>query len=74
MAHFVKINSPMPSPEEIASDFGVKQSRLNALLALVERTAQSRDSRGSKQVSAKKVAPKKTLANRKVGKSARAAR
>jgi hypothetical protein len=35
MSHSVKIKTPIPSPEEIASDLGITGRRLDGLLELV---------------------------------------
>ena len=72
MSHFVKISSPMPSPEDIAFDLGVKKSRLDGLLALVERGT-SRVSKRLKPVSVKKAATNNVAAKQQTGKSVRTA-
>jgi hypothetical protein len=37
MSHSVKITTPIPSPEEVASDLGIVGKRLDGLLELVEK-------------------------------------
>jgi hypothetical protein len=36
MSHSVKITTPIPSPEEVASDLGIVGKRLDGLLELVD--------------------------------------
>jgi hypothetical protein len=48
MSHSVKLTTPIPSPEDVASSLGVSRSRLNELLALVDRGAKGRSDEGSR--------------------------
>jgi hypothetical protein len=47
MSHSVKITTPIPSPEEIASDLGITGRRLDGLLELVDGTKKSGGHNGS---------------------------
>jgi hypothetical protein len=62
MSHSVKIKTPIPSPEEIASDLGISGRRLDTLLALVERDKTGSNginrSDASAKAAAKKSAPR----------------
>ena len=42
MSHSVKLTTPIPSPEDVALSLGVSRSRLDDLLALVDRGAKGR--------------------------------
>jgi hypothetical protein len=76
MSHSVKITTPIPSPEEIASDLGVTQGRLDGLLALVDRRtkAAGHDGFRSADKSQMKKTAKKPSAKRATGKRVRTAR
>lgn len=72
MSHSVKIKTPIPSPEEIASNLGISGRRLDTLLALVER-----EKTGSNGITGSDAAVKaaaKKSARRVKGKRGRAAR
>jgi len=75
MSHSVKITTPIPSPEEIASDMGITRSRLDNLLALVDGETKSGAYNRFRHASAvKKAAAKKAPAKRTTGKRGRTAR
>jgi hypothetical protein len=76
MSHSVKITTPIPSPEEIASDLGVTRNRLDGLLALVDgRTKNSgRNDCGSARTSGAKKVAKKASARQRPAKHGRSAR
>jgi hypothetical protein len=67
----VKITTPIPSPEEIASDFGISGSRLDELLGLVDGRKKTRGNNGSVPLHASQV--KKASAKRTPGKHGRTA-
>jgi hypothetical protein len=76
MSHSVKISTPIPSPEEIASDLGVTRNRLDGLLALVDgrtKIGGSNDSGRARPSGAKKAA-KKASARQTPAKHGRSAR
>jgi hypothetical protein len=70
MSHSVKITTPIPSPEEIASDLGITGNRLDGLLELVDGRKQSAGHLGSvpPHFSRVKKAAKKASAKRTSGK------
>jgi hypothetical protein len=76
MSHSVKITTPIPSPEEIASDLGITGRRLDGLLELVDGTKKSGGHNGSVPSHATRVnkAAKKASARRVTGKHGRSAR
>jgi hypothetical protein len=76
MSHSVKITTPIPSPEEIASDLGISGNRLDSLLELVDGTKKSVGRNGSVPFRATRVkkAGKKASAKRVTGKHGRSAR
>jgi hypothetical protein len=69
MSHSVKITTPIPSPEEIASDLGITGDRLDGLLQLVNGRRQNAGGHGSRVKKAVKKAGKRTSG--KHGRSAR---
>ena len=72
MSHSVKIKTPIPSPEEIASDLGISGRRLDTLMALVERDKTGSNGINRSDASAKAAAKKS--ASRVKGKRGSAAR
>ena len=76
MSHSVKITTPIPSPEEIASDLGITGRRLDGLLELVDGTNKSGAHNGSvpSRATRLKKAGKKESARRVTGKQGRSAR
>ena len=76
MSHSVKITTPIPSPEDVAFSLGVSRSRLDELLALVDRGAKYR-SEGSvhfKGNSTKRAFKKATSKGRVIEKRGRSSR
>jgi hypothetical protein len=74
MSHSVKITTPIPSPEDIASDLGVTGRRLDGLLALVNRRTKTKGGFWRSAAPAKKAMAKKAPAKRATGKLVRATR
>lgn len=72
MSHSVKVTTPIPSPEEVASSLGVSRRRLDDLLALVNGSkAPGGEQRGhTRKRAPKNAAPKE----RSIGKLNRSAR
>jgi hypothetical protein len=65
MSRSVKITTPIPSLDEIASDLGITGNRLDGLLELVERRGKSGGPNGSvlkhpSRMKAKKASGKRT--------------
>jgi hypothetical protein len=75
MSHSVKIKTPIPSPEEVASDLGITGKRLDGLLELVGGTEKSSGQNGSVPVhpAGMNKAAKKASAKRARGKHGRSA-
>jgi hypothetical protein len=67
MSHSVKITTPIPSAEDVASGLGVTGNRLSGLLALVDRDAKDRygDGFNAKRTPHAKVAAKKAASSRR---------
>jgi hypothetical protein len=76
MSHSVKITTPIPSPEEIASDLGITGNRLDGLLELVDGRKKGAGHQGSVSLHPSRVkkAAKKAPAKRMSGKHGRSAR
>jgi hypothetical protein len=75
MSRSVKITTPIPSLDEIASDLGITGRRLDGLLELVDGTKKSGGHNGSVALRATRVkkAAKKASAKRVTGKHGRSA-
>ena len=71
MSHSVKITTPIPSPEDIASDLGITGNRLEGLLELVDGRKKSGGHNGSVPLHPSRV--KKASAKRTPGKHGRSA-
>jgi hypothetical protein len=70
MGHSVKISTPFPSPEEIASDLGISRNRLNGLLELVDgKKSGGHNGSAARHSSRVKKAAKKSSAKRTSGKN-----
>jgi hypothetical protein len=76
MSRSVKITTPMPSLDEIASDLGIAGNRLDGLLELVNGTKKNGGRNGSVSLVAPRVkkAAKNASARRVAGKHGRSAR